>query len=57
MRHASPKRISSGGSADLKQSLTQVLPGEYENDLLKDTIKLPGKEGDVLVYRGRARAR
>jgi electron transport complex protein RnfG len=45
--------IKAAEAADLKQSLTQVLPGEYENDLLKDTINLPGKEGDVLVYRGR----
>jgi electron transport complex protein RnfG len=45
--------IKAAEAADLKQSLTQVLPGEYENDLLKDTISLRGKEGDVLVYRGR----
>jgi electron transport complex protein RnfG len=45
--------IKAAEAADLKLSLTQVLPGEYENDLLKDTIKLPGKEGEVLVYRGR----
>ncbi len=45
--------IKAAEASDLKQSLAQVLPGEYENDLLKDTIKLPGKEGDVLVYRGR----
>ncbi|HXU94209.1 MAG TPA: RnfABCDGE type electron transport complex subunit G [Gallionella sp.] len=45
--------IKAAEAADLKASLSQVLPGEYENDLLKDTIKLPGKEGEVLVYRGR----
>lgn len=45
--------IKAAEAADLKQSLAQVLPGEYENDLLKDTVTLPGKEGDVLVYRGR----
>jgi electron transport complex protein RnfG len=45
--------IKAAEAADLKQSLSQVLPGEYENDLLKDTVTLPGKEGDVLVYRGR----
>lgn len=45
--------INAAEAADLKQSLAQVLPGEYENDLLKDTVTLPGKEGDVLVYRGR----
>jgi electron transport complex protein RnfG len=45
--------IKAAEAADLKQSLTQVLPGEYDNDLLKDTVTLPGKEGDVLVYRAR----
>ena len=45
--------IKAAEAADLKQSLTQVLPGEYENDLLQDTVTLPGKESDVLVYRGR----
>ncbi len=45
--------IKASEAADLKQSLTQVLPGEYENDLLKDTLSLRGKEGDVQVYRGR----
>jgi electron transport complex protein RnfG len=45
--------IKAAEAADLKQSLAQVLPGEYENDLLKDTVTLPGKDGDVLVYRGR----
>lgn len=51
--HLTEADIKSAEAADLKQSLTQVLPGEYENDLLKDTVTLPGKEGDVLVYRGR----
>ncbi|OGS92678.1 MAG: electron transporter RnfG [Gallionellales bacterium GWA2_59_43] len=45
--------IKAAEAADLKQSLSQVLPGEYENDLLKDTVTLPGKEGEVLVYRAR----
>ena len=45
--------IKAAEAADLKQSLAQVLPGEYENDLLKDTVTLAGKDGDVLVYRGR----
>jgi electron transport complex protein RnfG len=45
--------IKAAEAADLKQSLTQVLPDEYENDLLKDTVTLPGKDGEVLVYRGR----
>lgn len=51
--HLTEADIKAAEAADLKQSLTQVLPGEYENDLLKDTVTLPGKEGDVLVYRGR----
>lgn len=45
--------IRAAEAADLKQSLTQVLPGEYDNDLLKDTVTLPGKEGEVLAYRAR----
>lgn len=45
--------IKAAEAADLKQSLAQVLPGEFENDLLKDTVTLPGKEGEMLVYRGR----
>lgn len=45
--------IKAAEAADLKQSLAQVLPGEFENDLLQDTVTLPGKSGDVLVYRGR----
>ena len=45
--------IKAAEAADLKQSLTQVLPGTYDNDLLRDTVTLPGKEGDVLVYRAR----
>jgi len=45
--------IKAAEAADLKQSLAQVLPGEYDNDLLKDTVTLPGKKGEVLVYRGR----
>ncbi len=51
--HLTEADIKAAEAADLKQSLTQVLPGEFENDLLKDTVTLPGKEGDVLVYRGR----
>lgn len=45
--------IAAAEAADLKASLAQVLPGEYDNDLLKDTVTLPGKDGEVLVYRGR----
>lgn len=45
--------IKAAEAADLKASLAQVLPGEYDNDLLKDTVTLPGNPGEVLVYRGR----
>lgn len=45
--------IEAAEAADLKASLSQVLPGEYDNDLLKDTVTLPGKDGEVLVYRAR----
>jgi electron transport complex protein RnfG len=51
--HVTEADIRAAEAADLKQSLTQVLPGEYENDLLKDTVTLQGKSGDVLVYRAR----
>jgi electron transport complex protein RnfG len=51
--HLTDADIKAAETADLKQSLTQVLPGEYENDLIKDTVTLPGKDGDVLVYRAR----
>lgn len=45
--------IQAAEAADLKQSLTQVLVGEYDNDLLKDTVALPAAEGEVTVYRAR----
>jgi electron transport complex protein RnfG len=45
--------IQAAQDRDMKQSLTQVLPGKYENDLLKDTLTLPGPDGDVTVYRAR----
>lgn len=46
--------IAAAAAADLKQSLTQVLPGQYDNDLLKDTLELPGPDGEtVKVYRAR----
>jgi electron transport complex protein RnfG len=51
--HITEADIKAAEATDLKQSLTQVLPGTYDNDLLKDTLTLPGKEGDVLVYRAR----
>jgi electron transport complex protein RnfG len=49
--------INAAEAADLKQSLAQVLPGAFDNDLLNDTVALPGKDGDVLVYRGRRAGR
>lgn len=45
--------IEAAAAEDLKQSLTQVLPGQYDNDLLKDTVVLPGPDGDITVYRAR----
>ena len=45
--------IEAAAAEDLKQSLTQVLPGQYDNDLLKDTLVLPGPDGEVTVYRAR----
>jgi Na+-translocating ferredoxin:NAD+ oxidoreductase subunit G len=51
--HVTEPDIKAAEAADLKQSLTQVLPGTYDNDLLKDTVTLPGNDGDVLVYRAR----
>ena len=45
--------IRAAQELDMKQSLTQVLPGQYDNDLLKDTVTLPGPDGEVTVYRAR----
>jgi electron transport complex protein RnfG len=45
--------IKAAQDLDMKQSLTQVLPGKYENDMLKDTVVLPGPDGEVTVYRAR----
>ncbi len=45
--------IAEAEARDLQQSLSQVLPGKFDNDLLKDTVVLPGPEGEVTVYRGR----
>lgn len=49
--------IKAAEAADLKQSLAQVLPGEYDNDLLNDTVTLPGVAGETLVYRARRQNR
>jgi electron transport complex protein RnfG len=45
--------IAEAEARDLQQSLAQVLPGQYENDLLKDTVERPGPEGATKVYRAR----
>jgi len=45
--------IAAAEARDLQQSLAQVLPGRFENDLLKDTLELPGTDGMVKVYRAR----
>lgn len=45
--------IHAAEARDLKQSLAIVLPGAFDNDLLKDTLKLAGPSGEVTVYRGR----
>lgn len=49
--------IAAAEARDLKQSLAQVLPGRHDNDLLKDSIVLPGPDGDVTVYRARREGR
>lgn len=47
-------RIEAAAERDLQQSLLQVLPeGVYENDLLKDSLRLPGPDGEIEVYRAR----
>lgn len=45
--------IRAAETRDLKQSLAIVLPGQYDNDITKDTLVLPGAEGEVTVYRAR----
>lgn len=45
--------IAAAEALDLQQSLSQVLPGQFDNDLLKDTVLLPGPDGEVTVYRAR----
>ena len=45
--------IKAAQARDMQQSLAQVLPGQYDNDLLKDTVTLPGPDGNVTVYRAR----
>ena len=45
--------IHAAEARDMKQSFAVVLPGQYENDLLKDTLTLNGPNGEVTVYRAR----
>ena len=45
--------IQAAAARDLQASLAQVLPGQYENDLLKDTVMIAAPDGDVTVYRAR----
>ncbi len=45
--------IAAAQARDMQQSLAQVLPGVYDNDLLKDTLTLDGPNGEVTVYRAR----
>jgi electron transport complex protein RnfG len=55
---ATTPAIEAAAAEDLKQSLTQVLPGQYDNDLIKDTLELPGPDGQpVTVYRARKAGR
>lgn len=49
--------IQAAADRDLQQSLAQVLPGEHDNDLTKDTVELHGPDGSVTVYRARKRGR
>lgn len=45
--------IQAAAMRDLKQSLAQVLPGQYDNDLLQDTVMVATPDGEVTVYRAR----
>jgi electron transport complex protein RnfG len=45
--------IHAAEALDMKQSFAVVLPGQYDNDLLKDTLQLNGPNGEVTVYRAR----
>ncbi len=51
--HATEADIRAAQEQDMKQSLTQVLTVPYDNDLLKDTVTVPGEKSDVTVYRAR----
>ncbi len=45
--------IQAAEKRDLMASLTQVLPGGFDNDLLADTVAVEGPGGEVTVYRAR----
>jgi len=49
--------IAAAQEKDMMQSITQVLPGQYDNNLLKDTLQLDGPNGEVTVYRARRAGR
>lgn len=49
--------IEAAAARDLQQSLAQVLPGEHDNDITKDTLVLNGPEGEVTVYRAREKGK
>lgn len=49
--------IAAAQAKDMQQSISQVLPGQYDNDLLKDTLLLNGPNGEVTVYRARRAGR
>ncbi len=49
--------IQAAAARDLKQSLAQVLPGRYDNDLLADTVQLAAPDGELTVYRARRAGR
>lgn len=54
---ASSEDIAAAQAQDMQQSLSQVLPGKFDNDLLKDTLMLNGPNGEVMVYRARKAGR
>jgi electron transport complex protein RnfG len=49
--------IQAAAARDLKQSLAQVLPGQYDNDLLSDTVRIAAADGELTVYRARRAGR
>jgi len=49
--------IAAAQERDMQQSLTQVLPGKFDNNLLEDTLLLNGPNGEVTVYRARRAGR